>query len=620
MEITYFDIDNDPNQLRHLYEKVVGPDPTYIAAVDNTWGRHLQPSASTIRRFKVPVISINADKRNADFGGQTLFFGHSDGVPAHVSNFVSEVLAKNRITFIAEADYDLTKAFRETLGRVGISTNREFYVPTESVTPEDSIALFNALREHAKELGGQVIVLNTHRDWGARILKFLDTNVEGATFVGASYVAAGLTNFQWTENGNQMLLLTDPNDALPDRIFTEIRSFRKSRPDVFEDVNLNVPLYVKRCLDAVSVIEAVMGGQSGIVNRSDFINFFENLRGNILETPYDLYEFDDALRLQNEVTWERHSKGEISSYPYQLNRTGDVIPNVNFGIELLDVTGLNFTDNTFDAELYYWFTLDSRYSGLESLIHFRNVRRETTDRLLMERRKDGIVYRLYRKSGSFSANFELGDFPLDRQELVIGVEIINPSDSVRISFDYESFAASRAGRGEFDIPAWNVQDTYVSVDNLITSSLRGDPTVDDGSAQKFKRLNVRVNVERRLLPPFLGYVLPLVMIGVVALALLFVHDISFSSIGDVSVGVFLSIVTYSVSYATTKPESSVLTKVDFLFYATFLVVLSVFLLLIIVNSGASAKDPNAPLTRRVRLLRYIIGAAYVVVIATLPLL
>lgn len=618
-EVEYFDIENTPARLSDYYRTVVGPDPRYVVAIDNTWGRDLQPAARTIRDLHVPVIAINADKRGADFGGHALFFGHSDNVPANVAAFVTRVLKRDTVTFIAEADYDLTNVFRATFARSGISLEKQFYARTAKVEHTDSLALFGALGAAARELDGKVIVLNTHGDWGARTLKFLDAHVHRATFVGGNYVAAGVRNFQWSENGNQMLLLTDPNDALPDRIFTEIRSLRDARPDVFDSVNLNVPLYVKRCLDAVSVIEAVARPRGSRVRRADFVAFFRGLRGRTLETAYDLYSFDDALLLQNELTWERHARGKIASYRSQLNRVGNVIPNVNFGIELLDVTNLNFNENTFDAELYYWFTSDSADRTPESLIHFRNVRRETTDKLLNERHRGNIVYKLYRKSGTFAADFDLRDFPLDRQELVIGVDVINPSDSVRISFDYKSFAESRAGRGGLDIPAWSVRDTYVSVDNLITSSLRGDPAIDDQTAQKFKTLNVRVNVERRFLPPFIGYVLPLAMIGAVAIALLFLHDISFGTIGDVSVGVFLSIVTYSISYATMKPESSVLTKADFLFYATFLTVLSVFLLLILVNSRPGAGDRDAPLTKRMRLLRYVLVAGYVAALVIIPL-
>lgn len=618
-EIKFFDIHDNPDELVELYETEIGPDSRYVAAIDNTWGRHLRPAATTIRRFSVPVIAINADKRGADFGGHALFFGHGDNVPDDVAGFVNKVLSSHRVTFIAEAGYDLTNGFRDRFSRAGITVEREILVPTDAVTPRDSVALFRALAAVAPELDSQVIVLNMHGEWGARTIAFLDAHAHDATFVGGAYVAAGLKNFQWGRNRNQMLLLTDPNDALPERIFTEIRAFRETRPELFNDVNLNVPLYVKRCLDAVSVIEGVAAPRGRRVQRQDFVRFFRRLRGETLKTPYDLYEFDQNLLFQNELTWERHARGKVASYPYQLNRSGEQIANVNFGIELLDVTNLNFNENTFDAELYYWLTLDARYLKTENLIHFRNVRRESSDKLLIERHMGDVVYRLYRKSGSFAADFNLSDFPLDAQSLVIGVEIINPSDSVRISFDYKSFAQSRAGRGEFHIPAWNVRDSYVSVDNLITTSLRGDPTVDDEQAQKFKSLNVRVNVERRFLPPFIGYVLPLVMIGAVALSLLFLHDISFGTIGDVSVGVFLSIITYSVSYATSKPESSVLTKADFLFYVTFLTVLSVFLLLVVVNSSPIAKDPNAPLNRRIRVLRYALAAGYLAAIIIIPL-
>ncbi len=75
------------------------------------------------------------------------------------------------------------------------------------------------------------------------------------------------------------------------------------------------------------------------------------------------------------------------------------------------------------------------------------------------------------------------------------------------------------------------------------------------------------------------------MIGIAAIAILFVKDTSFEHVGEVCIGIFLSIATYSIGFAQLTPRTNVLTIADILFYGTFVIVLLIFLKVIFFNSN-----------------------------------
>jgi hypothetical protein len=168
---------------------------------------------------------------------------------------------------------------------------------------------------------------------------------------------------------------------------------------------------------------------------------------------------------------------------------------------------------------------------------------------------------------------------------------------------------------EFSIPGWDILDFYVTVDNVITPSLRGSGRLVDGANQRFKTLTVHLPVKRKVLEPFVVVALPLLMIGLAAITLLQVRDLSFKHVGEVAVGVFLSIVTYTVAYSSVTPNSDQLTRADYLLYATFLVVLANFLAIIALNSNLVVRWPTL---KRLHGFKYAVAVLYALALAMIP--
>lgn len=625
LRLKVFDNEENWEVSQSIYSTKIANDENILVVIDNTWGKHLQPCAKIIREKKIPVISLNADKWEADFGNYVLFLGYDDNTPDDVVKFMTDIMEAKEVVLIAEREYNLTKRFKDIFDANNIKIIEEFYIENDKPESNEQIRTFLRTIEdffiQDPQNRQKPIVINTHGDWGNKLVEFLDERFDGLTILGGPYIARSSTFTQLGRKHvtNQFIILTDPQDAMPNNVYSDLKSFQEINFEVFQ--GLNAPLYMKRCLDAMAIIRGTISDTSIIQNpkelsRADFVTFFmERLKNNILKGEFDLYEFDSDLKLKKEISFITYKGGTVSSCPQQLNIKREVIPNLSFGLEVLNIYDINLNTNSFAADFFYWVKLDTTQKDAEKYILFRNlIQLESSKDLVIQKSEASTLYKLYKVSAKFHENYEMQNYPLDVQSLRIYVEIINPSDKLRISFDSKSFEKSKANKDQFKIRAWDILDYFMTVDNLISGALRGEPQISDSEFRKFKILTVHLSIQRLFSGPFLEILLPLILIAIVGISLLFVKDISFNSIGDVTVGTFLGIITFSIALSHITPNSDELTKADLLFWLTFSVILVCFLTVIFVNSKYTSEQTKNVSIRFIRYaipLFYILGLIYI---------
>jgi hypothetical protein len=628
LELETFNNDGNAQKSRAIYEQI-SRDNKVIAVIDNTWGSEIQPVAGFIRENKIPVIAINADKQAADFANCVVFLGHDDFAPETIANFSTKVLDEKRIIFITEEDYAATGVFDEKFKNAATEVTR-FGVKSSKVEPNESEVLFKNLDSELEQWRQRqeqpAVVINTHAEWGSRIIKHLDEMARGVTIVGGPYISdsSNISNFGQNNNGNRLIMHTSPVDVITNKLYYDLKDITVSDPEATGI--LNVQLFVKRCLDAVSIMRGVFTADSGKgfrsdISRVDFINFFQKrLVANDYIGKYDLYSFDENLLLSEDKTFEEHIQGEHSSYPKQLNSQGDVIPNVYFGIEIINISNIDISSRSFHADFFYWLKYDKGYPDIDKYIHFRNEKQQgSAPETAHSETVGSTIYKIYKKSGDFSIAADFTEYPFDIQELKIELALIIPSDQVLISFDHAGFNDSKKRAEEFSLNDWYLKDFYVSVDNFIATSSRGGPSLISKKPRKFKTLTVRVPIQRRLTGPFVTIILPLIMIGFAAIAVLYIRDDTFGYIGEVSSAIFLSIVAYSISFSELTPRSNILTTADMLFYFTFFTVLLIFMKVILFNSHIISDHVRIWASDRATLVGSTALAVYCLTVAAILL-
>lgn len=586
LQLKTFDCKRDGRISDSIY-KEIAKDSNIVFVIDNTWGEHINVCAETIRQLKIPVISINADKNGLDFGSQTIFTGNSDLLPLDVNAFITKVCKNKEVNFISESDYPLHAVFLKSFNAQGIKVKNQVLINAKSYTYEDSMAFYHSIKtlfENSKE-EGTLTILNVHNTIGNKLIPFLDQHFSNIQLLGHSYIVntENLKGFG-KKSKNDLILISNPTDAISKKLLQDIDTMKLEVPELFQ--NSNHAMFVERCLDAVSIIKrykSIYPNQA--ISRNSFREFLVNLKSSEFTENNEVFEVDSSNSIIPEIYFTRYAKGQLNSYPLQLNLEREVIPNLFFGIEIVDIYNIDVNTNSFSSDFYYWIKLDSTKRDVEKYIVFQNMKQTGSSKELIFEKIDGTtIYKLYKVSGLFYVNYNLDRFPFDEQELSITAEVLNPSNILRVSFDQESIEVDSTIMDKFKISEWKKNRFYVTVENVISRGLHGDPDIDAQKLSVFKTISFRLQVERKILAPLLEIMLPLIMIGIVSISLLMLRNVTFENLGEVSIGVFITIVAFSISYADSTPQTDNLTRADYLFWLTFMVVLVSFMIVIVINS------------------------------------
>ncbi|MCS6823837.1 MAG: hypothetical protein NZ529_06035 [Cytophagaceae bacterium] len=588
LKLKTFDCRRDGRISDSIYNEIA-KDTNIVLVIDNTWGEHFRECAHTIRNKKIPVICMNADRNDLDYGGNVLFIGNNDHVPFDQVAFIKKALKFKEVNFLSEEDYPVHYTFLKAFEQAGIIIKKQFTLQGKNFSPEDSAKLYKELFTFYKNNlteQNRLLVVNIHSKIGNQLLPWLDKTCSQLKILGHSYIvnAEHIRHFG-INNKNELILISNPTDALSKRLTLDIEELKSKHEEYFK--NPNHPMFVKRCLDATEMIKNKFEYKSDTtsLSKKDFVEFFRSLRGSTIEEEDEIYEFDSLLTMMPELYFTEYSEGKLHSHPLQLNLEREVIPNLFFGMEIVDIYDININTNSFTSDFYYWVKLDSSNRDAEKFIIFQNMKQNESSRELIFEKTDGkTIYKLYKVSGVFYVNYQLDDYPFDSQELFIRAEILNPSNKLKVSFDQKSFQLDPNAIDKFKITEWDKQKYYVTVENEISRGMHGDPDIDEEKLSEFKNIYFRLQVKRKIISPLLEIVLPLSLIGIVSIALLMIRDVSFENLGEVSIGVFITIVAFSISYSASTPNTDNLTRADFLFWITFSVVLLNFLIVIIVNS------------------------------------
>lgn len=588
LELKTFDCQKDGSVSAAVYDSIAA-DSNIVAVIDNTWGQEIKFCASAIKEKNIPVISINADRNNGDFGANAIFTGNNDNVPLDIAAFARKILKVNKINFISEEDYPLHENYLRIFRKKGIAVNKMFTLQGKSFETADSVAFYNELSafyaSHPEE-EGTLLVINVHVGVGNHLIDYIDRHFNHLKILGHTYILnPGHVKKFGDKNNNELIVISSPTDALSQQLTADIDQLKESYPQYLE--NPNHPMFIQRCYDAVELIKNKFKFQTDTfeLHKSDFVDYFHSLKNSSIVTETKIYEFDSLLTIIPELYFTEYSSGKLNSYPLQLNREREVIPNLFFGMEIVDIYNIDVNSNSFTSDFYYWIKLDSNNRDAEKFIIFQNMKQnESSQELVFEKTDGSTIYKLYKVSGIFYVNCQLKEYPFDEQELFIRAEILSPSNKLKVSFDQKSFSLDKKTIDKFKITEWEKTRFYVTVDNEISMGMHGDPDINQEELNEFKNIYFRLDVARNPTGPLLEIILPLLLIGLISISLLFMRDITFDALGEVSIGVFMAIVAFSISFSASTPKSNELTKADLLFWLTFVVVFVNFMIVIVLNA------------------------------------
>lgn len=613
LELLEFDCKKSPQLADSIYE-LIATNKDILFTVDNTWGVDLKGSQQTIKTSNLPVLAINGDRNNLDFGSSVLFTGNGEPLPTYLSSYLKKGLDSDSLIFISEVDYELHNNYMRSIENGDLEMVR--YIPFENndLSSADSLTFFQQIKDSLSN-NSYPIVINAHSRMGSKIVNYINDEFKGKTILAHTYIVK-MDEVNVTDHGNSLVFMTTPKDALSQAVNEDIEYFQSLDSSLFN--KSNVPFVVKRCVDIRNLLSYHLDQQADLT-KEGFQTYFNNCIGNEVVVENNIYRFTQDGDLIKDQIFAEYKNGQFNTLTQQLTPDNRVIPNIIFGADIQDIYEVDVNSNSFTADFYYWIKYDSTNSGAERYILFQNMKQsESSKELLYEKKQGSTIYKLYRGSGKFFVDFEMSQFPFDEQELEIQVQMLQPSDYMSISFDLASMEDPQVAMDKFKVTGWDKANYFVTVDNLLTENLRGDQLEGEQRLRKFKNVVFRLKIKRLIWPAVLQIVLPLFMIGSIAIAVMFLRNQKFKNLGEVAAGIFLTIVAFSIALSDMAPSSSVLTKADLLFLLTFLVVCIGFLNLIIKNvmskTDAELTAFESPILRKSMLITFPILYAIIIFI------
>ena len=612
----------DSARIADIYRQIAA-NPNILLVVDNTWGKHIRHAHQIIREQNIPVMALTADQNRLDYGGNAVFINPNDRQPQYLVRFIKEALRVKSVGYITEYDYKPHQIFTALLTANGLeyhtlaSVSQQSYQNNNQVPAKDSLALVRMLDARLRSSTDSVILLNTHAGFGNIILRYLkNAGVPGKILIGF-ISTAGLKASELeaiNQKGHTIIYLENENETLPIELYRIKQAFReKFPPQLFSLPNPEPNLW--RCFDAANILENAL--RKGVKDRESLGDYFRNLRGNKIAERNQLYQFDTALILIKTPAFNQISNGKWRSCPVQINSQGKAIPNLSVGLDIIDINQIDVRNNSFSSNFLYWVIADSSHIDKENSIGFDNMSTNEAERdEVSVRREDNFIVKIYRVSGKFYSNYETFDFPFDRHQIAIPISALSSADEMKVSFDF-SRLLGKTKKDSFKFIDWATDDYFVTIDNQLTSRLGSlDRLAPDSSdainyLEKYRILNVRLEVSRRPWGAIILIILPFMMFSVLPIFMLFFHKASFDEIGELIITSFLAAVAYSINLTQLSPTTDSLNRAYLFLLLTLGINFLCFLYVTYSDRQFPAVEEQAMQTVRI-YVPYVILASYII--------
>jgi len=182
---------------------------------------------------------------------------------------------------------------------------------------------------------------------------------------------------------------------------------------------------------------------------------------------------------------------------------GEAPDHYRIGAYIVSLSKLDSARGTFDADLWLWSVGRSLARDPLESMEFINADR-VTSRLESSTQRGELVWRQRKISGTFRHNWDLRNFPFDRQTLTIAIE---EGMSEANTLLYDPDPAETGYRPQPELKGWRVTGIALrgGVTHYVTTF--GDPTATHGS--DYAELQLAVTLARTSLAPFLNLLAPL---------------------------------------------------------------------------------------------------------------
>jgi len=261
---------------------------------------------------------------------------------------------------------------------------------------------------------------------------------------------------------------------------------------------------------------------------------------------------------------------------------------VKFGAYIISVYDLNFPQNKVNVDFYVWY--NSAKDSLHLIDNFELVNgAEYTKTNETDEKRGNIIYQTFRIKSTIKKNWDISNFPFDKQTIEIQIEDYD-KDVSKLVFIPDTTAS------KFDpnihVGGWQITGFGIKSADHVYETNYGDPDIPLNEYSSYSRVTVYVNIEREGNGIFFKLFIGLFISVLMSFMTLFIDPSDLDPRFGLSVGAIFAAIASQYVITSTLPQSAVITLVDILHDISF-----IFIFICIVISVISLhfkKSNNIP--------------------------
>jgi len=570
------------------YERLKGVS-NLVAVMDNCWGKDILPRAESFKTFPVPVVFLNADHNQTNFGPGRLFVGSADQVPDEISIVLEKLVEDGRtnVVFVTEARYPLRARYAALLATNNITEVRKApFRQVATVELPDYLAGDTNEIERARtsisyavqSVPKPLILLNVHAQWGSALINWLDQNFNDIEVVGYQAILSRSMKVSFGEGENELIVLSSSNQQIPESLDLRMRGLRKSHPQIFEAAA--AVFYVRRCVvglgATVSALQTnVFDAKDDLARRSLLLSNVAGFANGKFRTSLGEHRFSNGELLgQNHfIKYKRH---EMAPAAWQVIYRGNApvsVRSIQAGLRDVHIQSIDIQNQSLHARFQYWFRyegnmVDGKLTNIPGVLLPIDFKPDTLEdpsigsqgqRLLATKARNSSGLRAYQVSGTFNIPIDGGRYPFDRHRLKIELQAPVPDNELRMS--RQDF-----GDEKIECEGWTVGDRYLALNNRESNPVPVGDKAFEGDDSQHDILTFTAEVRRELWTPILLIVSPLFLLTLASLAVLYIKfpgdnglqaedsGASLETQTGLSADAVLAVIAYLISYASLAPR------------------------------------------------------------------
>ena len=306
---------------------------------------------------------------------------------------------------------------------------------------------------------------------------------------------------------------------------TVIKALALSHPDNRPDHLAADRKAVRDALAAMTTKQNAAEGLTGPIlfdaqrNRVDSVRVGQFQSGRFISAPLQFVPVVNPERMDLKSALAADKIRKVGSDYFWRQRI------VYTGLRPISIDKIETKESMFAADFYMWMRFVDR-DGVAN-VEFPDMLRGTFDpkRPVTERKSGGMTYLLYRVKGDFRNEYNLADYPFDRQDLTIRManyrlpreEVVYVEDQLT-SPGSESAAWRTPGQ-------WQARDVQSYRDEIVSKEALGDPdAIQTARALEFSGFKAVVTVQRQVLVFLKKNLLALALLTMVIYSTLFYPD------------------------------------------------------------------------------------------------